>query len=40
MALMVSLSNGTWWRLGLWLLIGAGMYAAYGLRHSKLRATS
>ncbi len=36
-ALMVSLSNGTWWRLGLWLLIGASVYAAYGFRHSKLR---
>jgi APA family basic amino acid/polyamine antiporter len=38
-ALMVSLSNGTWWRLGLWLVIGGGMYAAYGLRHSKLRVS-
>jgi APA family basic amino acid/polyamine antiporter len=38
MALMFSLSNGTWWRLALWLLIGGAVYAAYGLRHSKLRA--
>jgi APA family basic amino acid/polyamine antiporter len=37
MALMWSLSNGTWWRLALWLLIGGAVYAAYGLRHSKLR---
>jgi APA family basic amino acid/polyamine antiporter len=35
--LMWSLSTGTWWRLGLWLVIGAAVYAAYGLRHSKLR---
>lgn len=37
--LMWSLSSGTWWRLALWLGIGAAMYAAYGMRHSKLRAT-
>ncbi|MEJ0047231.1 MAG: amino acid permease [Rhodospirillales bacterium] len=36
-ALMLSLSNGTWWRLALWLVIGAGVYAGYGMRHSKLR---
>jgi APA family basic amino acid/polyamine antiporter len=36
-ALMLSLSNGTWWRLALWLAIGAAVYAAYGARHSKLR---
>jgi APA family basic amino acid/polyamine antiporter len=39
MALMWSLSNGTWWRLALWLLIGGAVYAAYGLKHSKLRAS-
>jgi len=37
MALMWSLSNGTWWRLALWLAIGGAVYAAYGARHSKLR---
>jgi APA family basic amino acid/polyamine antiporter len=36
-ALMLSLSNGTWWRLALWLAIGGAVYAAYGARHSKLR---
>ncbi len=35
--LMWSLSTGTWWRLGLWLAVGAAVYAAYGMRHSKLR---
>jgi APA family basic amino acid/polyamine antiporter len=37
LALMWSLSNGTWWRLALWLAIGGAVYAAYGARHSKLR---
>jgi APA family basic amino acid/polyamine antiporter len=37
LALMFSLSNGTWWRLALWLAIGGIVYAAYGMRHSKLR---
>jgi basic amino acid/polyamine antiporter, APA family len=36
-ALMLSLSNGTWWRLALWLVIGGAVYAGYGMRHSKLR---
>jgi APA family basic amino acid/polyamine antiporter len=35
--LMWSLSSGTWWRLALWLAIGAAVYASYGMRHSKLR---
>ena len=35
--LMWSLSSGTWWRLAVWLAIGAAVYAAYGMRHSKLR---
>jgi APA family basic amino acid/polyamine antiporter len=35
--LMMSLSNGTWWRLALWLALGAAVYWAYGARHSKLR---
>ncbi len=37
-ALMFSLSGGTWWRLVLWLVMGGAVYAAYGYRHSKLRA--
>ncbi|HTZ71701.1 MAG TPA: amino acid permease, partial [Acetobacteraceae bacterium] len=35
--LMWSLSTGAWWRLALWLAVGAAVYAAYGARHSKLR---
>ncbi len=35
--LMASLSNGTWWRLALWLMIGGVVYAMYGARHSRLR---
>jgi APA family basic amino acid/polyamine antiporter len=38
-ALMLSLSNGTWWRLALWLAVGGAVYAAYGARHSKLRTS-
>jgi APA family basic amino acid/polyamine antiporter len=38
LALMLSLSGGTWWRLAIWLAIGSLIYAAYGYRHSKLRA--
>ena len=37
MALMYSLSGSTWVRLALWLAIGGAVYAAYGLRHSRLR---
>jgi APA family basic amino acid/polyamine antiporter len=35
--LMLSLSQGTWWRLALWMAVGGAVYAAYGARHSKLR---
>jgi APA family basic amino acid/polyamine antiporter len=38
--LMYSLSGSTWVRLALWLAVGGAVYAAYGLRHSKLRAAS
>jgi basic amino acid/polyamine antiporter, APA family len=31
------LSNGTWWRLLFWTLIGIAIYAVYGYRNSKLR---
>src|ERR1700754_3301740 len=32
-----SLSNGTWWRLLFWTVIGVTIYAVYGYKHSKLR---
>lgn len=38
-ALMLSLSNGTWWRLALWLALGAAVYGAYGMHHSRLRSS-
>jgi len=31
------LSNGTWWRLLFWTLLGIAIYAGYGYRHSRLR---
>jgi len=31
------LSNGTWWRLLFWTLLGIAIYAVYGYRNSKLR---
>ena len=31
------LSNGTWWRLLFWTLLGTAIYALYGYQHSKLR---
>jgi basic amino acid/polyamine antiporter, APA family len=31
------LSNGTWWRLLFWTLLGVAIYALYGYQHSKLR---
>ncbi len=31
------LSNGTWWRLLFWTLLGIAIYALYGYRNSKLR---
>jgi APA family basic amino acid/polyamine antiporter len=36
-ALMLSLPNGTWIRLVVWLGLGVAVYALYGRRHSKLR---
>lgn len=35
--LTVALPGDTWWRLGVWSLLGFSIYAAYGYRHSKLR---
>ncbi len=37
-ALMTSLAPNTWGRLAVWLALGALVYAAYGYRHSRLRA--
>jgi APA family basic amino acid/polyamine antiporter len=37
-ALMFSLPSDTWLQLAIWLAIGMVFYAAYGYRHSKLRA--
>ena len=36
--IMVGLPPQAWERFGLWLLLGLAVYAAYGYRHSKLRA--
>jgi basic amino acid/polyamine antiporter, APA family len=36
-ALMLSLPNGTWLRLVVWIGAGLAVYALYGRRHSKLR---
>jgi APA family basic amino acid/polyamine antiporter len=35
--LMTKLSGATWWRFGIWLVVGLVIYAAYGYRHSRLR---
>jgi APA family basic amino acid/polyamine antiporter len=35
--LMTKLDAATWGRFGLWLLLGAIIYAVYGYRHSRLR---
>jgi len=37
LALMLSLPRDTWIRLIVWLILGAGVYLAYGRRHSLLR---
>jgi APA family basic amino acid/polyamine antiporter len=36
--LMLGLPLDTWIRLLVWLMIGLAIYAAYGARHSRLRA--
>lgn len=36
-ALMASLPRDTWIRLAIWLVLGAALYAGYGLKHSSLR---
>ena len=35
--LMIDLPAFTWWRFGVWLVIGLLIYAFYGYRHSRLR---
>jgi APA family basic amino acid/polyamine antiporter len=37
LGLTLTLSNGTWWRLLVWTIIGMSIYAVYGFRHSRLR---
>jgi len=37
---MRGLPAQAWTRFGLWLAIGLGLYAAYGMKHSKLRQAS
>jgi basic amino acid/polyamine antiporter, APA family len=37
LGLTLTLSNGTWWRLLIWTIIGMSIYAFYGYRHSRLR---
>jgi APA family basic amino acid/polyamine antiporter len=36
--MMYSLGVATWWRLGIWTVIGVLVYVLYGYQHSKLRA--
>lgn len=36
-AMACFLSQGTWWRLLFWTLLGFAIYAFYGFRHSRLR---
>ncbi|HTV35147.1 MAG TPA: amino acid permease [Xanthobacteraceae bacterium] len=35
--LMLGLPLNTWLRFGIWLVIGVGVYAFYGIRHSRLQ---
>jgi APA family basic amino acid/polyamine antiporter len=38
--LMAQLPALTWERFGIWLVIGLGIYAFYGRRHSRVRAAA
>jgi basic amino acid/polyamine antiporter, APA family len=35
---MWGLPRQAWERFGIWLVVGAVLYSAYGYRHSRLRA--
>jgi APA family basic amino acid/polyamine antiporter len=37
--MMLFLPTNTWWRLGIWLVVGLVIYFAYGIWHSALRKT-
>ena len=37
LGLTLTLSNGTWWRLLVWTIVGMSIYAVYGFRNSRLR---
>ena len=37
LGLTLTLSNGTWWRLLVWTILGMSIYAFYGFSHSRLR---
>jgi basic amino acid/polyamine antiporter, APA family len=37
LGLTLTLSNGTWWRLLVWTIVGMSIYAFYGFSHSRLR---
>jgi len=37
LGLTLTLSNGTWWRLLVWTILGMSIYAFYGFRNSRLR---
>jgi len=37
LGLTLTLSNGTWWRLLVWTILGMSIYAFYGFNHSRLR---
>jgi len=38
LGMTLALSNATWSRLVIWSALGGAIYAAYGYRHSRLRA--
>jgi APA family basic amino acid/polyamine antiporter len=40
LAMTLALPIGTWWRLGVWTLLGFSIYAFYGFRHSRLHNVS
>ena len=35
--LMTKLQQATWWRFGIWMVVGLVVYAVYGYSHSRLR---